>query len=258
MSARGTTFVGSVCQVLPGFCPALHFRDEIFHPRVFFFPSLSANSQTRGTSRAGAGAAKHPELCWWGRCPSSVQHMSFQRASTHFPAVSAALMRENHFVWPALRKKVSLSSRKLSHHQLVEWRLGVLPSPIPRKICRNLASDVEKLFESSYSQSASFGGGSSSPVPGVLSPSPVGAPSRALGWAPSWAPLVLMSWEGCHSWVTAGTGMGMAKPWGSLASPAQNSPWRRVRSSHGMNSSEDSPFDTSSGLRFKKLHIKIQ
>lgn len=153
MSARGTTFVGSVCQVLPGFCPALHFRAEVFHPRVFFFPSLSANSQTRGTSGAGAGAAKHPELCWWGRCPSSAQHMSFQRASTHFPAVSAALMRENHFVWPALRKKVSLSSRKLSHHQLVEWRLGVLPSPIPRKICRNLANDVEKLFESSYSQS---------------------------------------------------------------------------------------------------------
>lgn len=52
--------------------------------------------------------------------------------------------------------------------------------------------------------------------------------------------------------------MAMAKPWGSLASPAQNSPWKSVRSSHGMNPSEDSPFDTSSGLRFKKLHIKVQ
>lgn len=47
MSARGTTFVGSVCQVLPGFSPTLHFRAEIFHPRVFFFPSFSANSHSQ-------------------------------------------------------------------------------------------------------------------------------------------------------------------------------------------------------------------
>lgn len=61
-SARGATIVRSVCQVLPGFCLTLPFRDEIFHPWVFFFPSLSESSQ--GTGSTGAGMSKCLEVCW--------------------------------------------------------------------------------------------------------------------------------------------------------------------------------------------------
>lgn len=117
-------------------------------PESFSFQVSVQTVTARGTRSAEAGAAKHPEICWGGddrgRCPSSEQQMSFQRASSLFPAVSAGLIRENDFVWPALRKKISHSSGKLSHRQLVEQGHGVLPSPVPRRICRNLAGDVEK------------------------------------------------------------------------------------------------------------------
>lgn len=153
-------------------------------------------------------------------------------------------MRENDSVWPALRKKkrISHSSGKLSHRQLVEQGLGVLPSPVPRKICRNLAGDVEKLFEFLYIQGASFGSGHQCccPRPGVpcCPPQWEHPPERWGGLHPG-VPLVLQPWGGCHGGGTSGAGLRGGRDLGAAGNSRSVSPLEEIRPSRGLDPAEE-------------------
>lgn len=145
-----------------------------------------------------------------GQCPSSEQQMSFQRASSLFPAVSAGLIRENDFVWPALRKKKSVTPVESCHiaslwNRDMECCLLLSPGESAEIWLVMLKNDLS----SHTVRVRVLVAAASAAVPGLMSSHRPRweHPSEHWGGLCAGLSLVLQSWGGGHSCVTAGTGL---------------------------------------------------